>query len=200
MTELENLNIIILGSSEVGKTSIINRYFNNEYTDENIATIGIQHNHRFFKFNEDKVKIDYIDTAGQEKFKSIAANFLKRADGVILVFDVTQRDTFKLMDMWVEEINNKNNINNIGKILLGNKIDLENKREVKKEEGIKLGKSINCNYLEVSAKTGHNIKDAFDQISRLTYEACKLYRQRSNSFHLKGIQKKVEPEDIKRCC
>ena len=100
MTELENLNIIILGSSEVGKTSIINRYFNNEYTDENIATIGIQHNHRFFKFNEDKVKIDYIDTAGQEKFKSIAANFLKRADGVILVFDVTQRDTFKSMDMW----------------------------------------------------------------------------------------------------
>ena len=194
MEDIENLIIIILGSSKVGKTSIIHRYFKNEYNDENISTIGIDHNNRFFKFGENKIKIDYIDTAGQEVFRAIAANYLKKADGVILVFDVTQKETFQLVDRWIEELEQNNNINNIGKILLGNKIDLVDKRVINKEEGHNLAKTINCKYMEVSAKTGENITEALDEIAKLTYEKYKSSSRANvnNSFSIKRKEKKVK--------
>ena len=194
MEDIENLIIIILGSSKVGKTSIIHRYFKNEYNEENISTIGIDHNNRFYKFWESKIRIDYIDTAGQEVFRAIAANYLKKADGVILVFDITQRDTFELVDRWIEELEKNNNINNIGKILLGNKIDLEDERKIKDEEGHNLAKTINCNYMEVSAKTGENVKEALDEVAKLTYEKyiSSPRAKANNSFSIKREEKKVK--------
>ena len=208
MEDIENLIIIILGSSKVGKTSIIHRYFKNEYNDENISTIGIDHNNRFFKFGENKIKIDYIDTAGQEVFRAIAANYLKKADGVILVFDVTQKETFQLVDRWIEELEQNNNINNIGKILLGNKIDLVDKRVINEEEGHNLAKNINCKYMEVSAKTGKNVTEALDEIAKLTYEKYKLSSRANvnNSFSIKRQEKKVKykvkknKSKIIKCC
>ena len=81
------LKIIILGSGEVGKTCILNRYFKNEFKENPLSTIGIDFQTKFFKFEDKKIKVNYTDTAGQEKFRAISVNYLKGTNGVILAFD-----------------------------------------------------------------------------------------------------------------
>ena len=85
------LKVIVLGSSQVGKTSILVRYFKNEFNLETLSTIGIDFKTKYFKFDEEKIKINFIDTAGQEKFRAISVNYLKGTDGVLLVFDITNK-------------------------------------------------------------------------------------------------------------
>ena len=206
MSKIKHLNIITLGSSKVGKTSILKRYIDNEYHEEQLSTFGIEHNFRYFKFNEEKVKIDYVDTAGQEAFRSIASNYLKKADGVILTFDITQRDSFELVGNWLDDLEKNNNKNNIGIILIGNKNDLEEQRQVKKEEGENMANNIKCEYMEVSAKTGDNINEALDEIAKITYENYKSNPlEESNSFNLdkyrrKSIFKEKKKKSKSKCC
>ena len=206
MLNIKHLKIIILGSSKVGKTSILQRYFNNEFSEEVISTIGVEHQTKYFKFDDDKIRIDYIDTAGQERHQSIASNYLKKADGVILVFDITKRETFELVNHWIKEINTNKNMNNIGLILLGNKIDLINQRNVESDEGEKLASNINCKYIEVSAKTGSNITEALEEIAKETYKKYKFYGNDNMSFNLENksfkpdINNKEEKSKLRRCC
>lgn len=192
------LKIIILGSSDVGKTCIFNRYFNNEFKENLLSTIGIDFQTKFFKFDEQKVKCNFTDTAGQEKFKAVSVNYLKGTDGVILVFDITNKVSYDQVHMWIEEI--KNNVKvNIGKILIGNKSDLENEREVSIEEGKSLAMEIGCKYYEASAKTGENINEALDEIAKISYQISKddLLEDERDSIRLpkENIVKKK-----KKCC
>ena len=204
MLNIENLKIILLGSSKVGKTSIMQRYFNNDFQDEFLSTIGIEHQSKYFKFGDEKVKIDYIDTAGQERYKSIASNYLKKADGVILVFDITQRETFELVNHWIKEINANNNTNNIGIILLGNKSDLEDQRNVESDEGKNLASRLKCKYIEVSAKTGSNITEALEEIAKETYNKSRMTRRDTYSFSLEVASQKskfkIKHSKKGRCC
>ena len=126
------IKIIILGSSSVGKTCILQKGFENEFNQNSLSTIGIDFKTKYFKFDEDKVKVNYIDTAGQEKFRAISVNYLKGTDGAVLVFDITKKETFELIGNWLDDIR-ENNKMSIGKMLLGNKADLEEEREVTKE-------------------------------------------------------------------
>ena len=195
------LKIIILGSSEVGKTSILNRYFNNEFKQNLLSTIGIDFKTKYFKFDEEKVKFNFIDTAGQEKFRAISVNYLKGTDGAILVYDVTKKETFELIGSWIDDIR-VNNKTNIGKILLGNKVDLEDEREVSKEEGEKLAQILECKYYETSAKTGQNVSDALDEIAKITYFQWKKSNENRNSVRLSSHDS-VGKESITKksgCC
>ena len=204
MSDLKEIKIIVLGSSKVGKTSLLKRYFKNEFDESFLSTIGIEFTTQYFKFDDEKVRVDYIDTAGQETFRAISANYIKKADGVILIFDITERSSFELINMWVDEINKNNNINNIGKILLGNKIDLEEQREVEIDEGENLASNIKCKYMEVSAKTGDNVTNAMEEIAKNSYKYCKLSRRATSSFSLESHPKKVgfkkKKKKMEICC
>ena len=162
------IKIITLGSSEVGKTSIFDRYFNNEFRENQLATVGIDFQTKFFKFDGMNIKGVYTDTAGQEKFRAISVNYLKPANGVILVFDITKEDTFDAIEEWLKYLKD-NNKDNIEKILIGNKLDLEKNRKVSKEDAEAFAKANGCLYFEASAKTGQNINEALDEIARITY-------------------------------
>ena len=206
MSDLKEIKIIVLGSSKVGKTSILKRYFKNEFDESFLSTIGIEFTTQYFKFDDEKIRVDYVDTAGQETFRAISANYIKKADGVILIFDITERSSFDLINMWIDEINKHNNINNIGKILLGNKIDLEDQREVQIDEGENLASSIKCKYMEVSAKTGENVTNAMEEIAKDSYKYYKSYRRDSTSFSLESSVKKVyfkkqkKKRNLVNCC
>ena len=173
----ELLKIIILGSSQVGKTSILNRYFNNEFKENMLSSIGIDFKTKFFKFEENKVKFNYIDTAGQEKFRAISVNYLKGTNGVILVFDLTNKETFDLIGNWIEDIE-QNNQSDIAKILFGNKSDVLDGRQVSIEEAEQLADKLGCKYYEGSAKTGQNINEALDEIAIISYEQYKSSERR----------------------
>ena len=192
------LKIIVLGSSEVGKTCILNRYFNNEFKDA-LSTIGIDFQTKFFKFEDKKIRVNYTDTAGQEKFRAISVNYLKGTNGVILVFDITKKESFDLLETWMNDLKENNKID-ASKILIGNKSDLADKREVQKEEAEKLAETIKCKYYEGSAKTGENINEALDEIARITYLDLKDHvdeeESRRDSIELKRDLK----EKKKNCC
>ena len=178
------LKIIILGSTKVGKTCLINQYFNKEFNDNPISTIGIDLQSKYFKFDNDIVKINFIDTAGQERFDSISSNYLKNVDGVLLVYDITNYDTFKKIDCWNNQIKNYNK-NKYSIVLIGNKIDLKN-----------LSKRINCKFFETSARNNINVDEVFETISLLTYKFCKENKLLFNqSFSLNN-----QKEKKKSCC
>ncbi len=191
------LKIIILGSSEVGKTCILNRYFHNEFKENVLSTVGIDFQTKFFKFDGDqKIKVNYIDTAGQEKFRAISVNYLKGTNGVILVFDITNKETFDLLESWLKELKDTNK-SNISKVLVGNKSDLAENREVTVEDANKFANNINCKYFEASAKTGENINEALDEIARISYINFSSTEERSNSIVLSKQQGKTKK---KKCC
>ena len=199
MIEDVSLKIIILGASTVGKTTIFVRYFHQDHTQV-LSTMGIDFKTKFFKFDDKKMKINYIDTAGQEKFKSISENYLKGTDGVILVFDLTNKETFDLVTYW-HECMKKNNKSNIGKILFGNKNDLEDKREVTYEEGKELANSIGCDYYEGSAMSGENIDFVMNEIAKLSYNEWKKTGDNRNSIRLSSVGYiDIESTKKRHCC
>jgi Ras-related protein Rab-1A len=199
MIEDVSLKIIILGASTVGKTTIFLRYFHQDHTQV-LSTMGIDFKTKFFKFDDKKMKINYIDTAGQEKFKSISENYLKGTDGVILVFDLTNKETFDLVTYW-HECMKKNNKSNIGKILFGNKNDLEDKREVTYEEGKELANSIGCDYYEGSAMSGENIDFVMNEIAKLSYNEWKKTGDNRNSIRLSSVGYiDIESTKKRHCC
>jgi Ras-related protein Rab-1A len=199
-SEMENsertIKIIILGSSEVGKTCILNRYFHNEFKENLLSTIGIDFNTKFFKFENHKIKANYIDTAGQEKFRAISINYLKGTDGVILVFDLTNKETFDLLETWIKEFENTNK-SDVSKVLIGNKSDLEEQRQVTTEDAVNFAKTLNCKYYEASAKTGKNVNEALDEIARTAFTNITNNEERVDSIVLDGNLKKNKG---KKCC
>ena len=194
MSEDVTLKVIILGASTVGKTSIFLRYFNNEFSHGTLTTLGVDFKTKFFKFENKKLKINYIDTAGQEKFKSISENYLKGTDGVILVFDLTNKETLDLVNYWADCIK-KNNRDNIGMILFGNKSDLENDRDVTYEEGKNLADKLGCQYYEGSAMNGDNVEFVMNEIAKISYNEWKKTAENRMSIRLSSAAS-IEVEKI----
>ena len=116
------------------------------------------------KLGENSVKVLIWDTAGQERFKNIAKQYYRGANGVLLIYDVCKRKSLEKIGFWLEELKTYNNIDELCIYLVGNKIDLEGKRVITKEEGQKYAEDNQINYFEVSAKSGEGIHDLFNDI------------------------------------
>jgi small GTP-binding protein len=162
------LRIIILGISEVGKTCIWLKYFDDKFYENSISTIGIDFKTKFFVFNGVKVKVNYVDTAGQERFQSISANYLKNSNGIMFVYSIDNRQSLVKLNEWMKTVAGSQK----PIVLIGNKCDLEN-RDVDTQEGEEYAKKYNCKFYETSAKTGQNVNEVFHDIALLTYEAMK---------------------------
>ena len=163
-----NGNIILLGSCNVGKSNMMNQFLRGKFEDSYLATIGINCLNKLFVFDGKKVKINYYDTAGQERYNSINLTLLRKADGVILVYDITSQESFCKIDFWIQELHNKNRDSKV-LMLVGNKTDLDNERKVSFQQGEKKANEIGCPFMETSAKTNHNIKECFEKASRILY-------------------------------
>ena len=161
------LKIILVGDSAVGKTSILSRYIDNSF-DENIkCTINIGIKTKLIDIDENtSVKMNIWDTAGQERYRSMTRQYYNNCQGAIFVFDLTKKKTFESLPQWIKELNENDSHSKNKKIeclILGNKSDLTNEREVIAED---IQNFINNKYLyyEVSAKNGNNISLAFDDL------------------------------------
>ena len=118
-TELPEIKVILLGDTIVGKTCMLMRYMKDEINDFHVATIGIESYTKVLdiKYTKDKVKLSIIDTSGQERYMSITKNYYKQADGVLLMYDITNKNSFKNLENWFEEIEkNKNLLDQVNKI------------------------------------------------------------------------------------
>ena len=165
MAKIEDIKIITLGNSAVGKSSFILKYTDNVFSLDYLTTLGVDYKHKKIKLKNGKdVRLRIFDTAGQERFKSVSASFIKKADGVILIYDIGEKDSFEAVDNWIKSIRE------IGKdklpiILVGNKCDLsDDKRQVSLKEGQDKANEFNIPFYETSCKEGINIKEVFEKL------------------------------------
>ena len=156
--------ILLLGDMAVGKTCLINRYTNGVFKEEYISTVGFDYYTKQEEINNKTVQVKLWDTAGQERFKTLTPSFLRNAEGVIIVFDVTSQDSFDNVKGWINSIKSNLGENIIPIIIVGNKIDMENMREISKEDGKKIASENDFKYFETSAKTGIGVDEAIKEI------------------------------------
>ena len=187
--------IQVLGDWSVGKSCFIMKYTNNTFSDTHLTTIGIEFKYKDVKLDNGKiVKIQIWDTAGQERYRSITKNCIKRANGIILIYDITNKETFEGITNWVKQIKEEVS-SKVCVALVGNKIDLSEKRQVSEEEGRELSEEIKYPFYEVSAKEGTNINECFDNLVKQVAENFK-----NSSKSKKKLKKKNTSNDNSECC
>ena len=157
------LKIITLGNSSVGKTSIIKQYTNKTFEADLINTIGIDLKMHDTIIENIPIKVKIWDTAGQERFRSLQKQYYNQVDGILFVFDITNRESFNIIPVWLEKVKENSNEGVIG-ILLGNKSDLDDMREISFQEGKKLGDDFNFKYFEISAFNGNHVDEAINSL------------------------------------
>ncbi|BAM41907.1 Rab GTPase [Theileria orientalis strain Shintoku] len=156
--------LVLIGDSGVGKSCLLLRFADDSFTDSYITTIGVDFRFRTVIVNNKRIKLQIWDTAGQERFRTITSTYYRGADGIIMVYDVTDKASFEHINDWLNEVN-KYASEDTCKLLLGNKCDIEDNRDVASTDVERLSEVIEVPAMEVSAKTGHNIDKAFLSIT-----------------------------------
>ena len=195
--------ILTIGESGVGKTSILRRYVENKFERHHLATIGIDFQSKTIKIKNKDIKLKIWDTAGQERYRNIANQTFRGADGIILVFDITDEYSFSRISDWMEQINANISKDEIGLILIGNKCDLED-RKVPYEKGEEKARELGIDYYETSALNGKGINDVFEELVKLILQKNK---PKNNTGSRTISISSNKPEDIvetnekkKGCC
>ena len=154
--------ILLLGDSEVGKTSFILRFCEDTFKVDSLTTIGLDTKTKFIKRNDKKIKLVIWDTAGEERFKAIAKNSYKGSDGILLMYAVNKKNSFKAIKDWLNSLRENTDINKLAILVIGNKNDLpQNEREVNEEMINTLKEKENVEIIEGSAKENKNVNEAF---------------------------------------
>ncbi|XP_023118411.1 ras-related protein Rab-18 [Amphiprion ocellaris] len=160
---LTTLKILIIGESGVGKSSLLLRFTDDTFDPEQSATIGVDFKVKTISVDGNKAKLAIWDTAGQERFRTLTPSYYRGAQGVILVYDVTRRETFTKLDNWLNELETYCTRNDLVKMLVGNKIDKEN-HELDRAEGLKFARKHSMLFIEASAKTRDGVQCAFEEL------------------------------------
>ena len=168
--------IMTLGISSVGKTSFILRFTENSFQNMFYSTVGIDCKAKIIEIKNIKYKLLFYDTAGQERFKSLAPNLIKKAHGIIIMYDITNKSSFNSIPDIIKNIKEEKG-NDFPMILIGNKIDLEQDREIKKEQGEDLASKNGIEFFEISNKEGINVQEAgFAIVNKI------LEKRKDNNF------------------
>ena len=198
--------LLIIGDSSVGKTSLITRYTNGTFKEEYLATVGLDYYSKEEVINNKTINIKLWDTAGQERYKSLTQNYFKNAEGVLLTYDITNSESFDNLKEWISSI--KKNMEGkdifIPVIIIGNKIDMEESRETSKEDAEKFAKENNYKYFETSAKTGEGVDNAIReliiQILKQSNQMDDQKMARASSVQIKEENLDKKSEKKKGCC
>ena len=186
-----SLSFILIGDSTVGKSCFFKRYFRNEFSEGIFHTIGVDKETKHIKIGNNSYKITLWDTAGQEKFRFLPKKYYNNADGIFLLFDVTNEESFNNVSSWMNDVKENSgktdNNSSITLFLIGNKIDLSD-REVSKEQAEKQAKSLGVKYFEISCKINMNIPEVMQSMIMECYK--KVNRNEESSFKLKNNKNK----------
>jgi len=159
------IKLLMIGDSGVGKTCLLLRYANDSFSPTFITTIGIDFKIKNIEIDDKRVKLQIWDTAGQERFRTITTSYFRGAQGIVLVYDVTDRRSFESIRNWISQIQQHADVH-VNKILVGNKCDMLDEKVVSTEEGSKLAKEFGMEFWETSAKNDVNVEQSFHSIAR----------------------------------
>ena len=204
-SKIYEAKIITLGDSMVGKTSLILRYLENTFSSNYLSTIGFDIKKKFIKFeNGDKIKLIIHDTAGQERFKSLSANYIKKTNGILIIYDITNKQSFINVENWIkcakEEITKE-----IPIYLVGNKSDLEEERMIKTEDGDNIAIQYGLKFYETSCQNGNNVEKCFTDLAKDVINFLKKEEVKENKNNNKEQEKNLKlntkkEEKKKKCC
>lgn len=164
-SELTVFKVLIIGDTNVGKTALLRRFCDGDYPTTFISTVGIDYKTRVISLDEESVKLQIWDTAGQERFRTLTNAYFRGAAGAVLLYDITSRPTFSNVVGWMDSVM-EHGAQNIRLAVVGNKLDLDDDREVSIDEGKKLADNFDCLFFESSAKEGTNCNTIFTQLAQ----------------------------------
>jgi len=201
------LKYIIIGDPSVGKSNLLMKFAHNKFTEEYQTTIGVEFGAKNIQIKDQIYRIQIWDTAGQENFRSITRAYFKNCVCAMVVYDITSRKSFENVQNWLQDVHDQSP-KTILIILIGNKIDLENKRDVSYDEGKEYAIKNGLIFMETSAKTGEGVEEIFKQSAEeidkkigenyydLNSEICGIKKGKSNNINLNNEKTK----DKKGCC
>ena len=193
-----DIKIITLGDSHVGKSCLIIKYIENKFSNSYVSTVGFDLKHKQIILKDgNKARLALFDTAGQERFRSIAKNYIRKANGILLIYDISDKSTFLSIEKWMENIQDEID-DKMPIILVGNKSDLKDKRQVSTEEGKKKAKEYGFPFYETSCKTGVNVNKCFIELAGLVHE--KIGERPLKKNFNKKIKKGSSKDKEKGCC
>ncbi|ORY43362.1 ras-domain-containing protein [Rhizoclosmatium globosum] len=162
---LKKFKLVFLGEQSVGKTSLITRFMYDTFDNTYQATIGIDFLSKTMYLEDRTVRLQLWDTAGQERFRSLIPSYIRDSSVAVVVYDITNRASFQNTNKWIDDVRSERG-GDVIIVLVGNKTDLSDKRQVSAEEGEKKAKEANVLFIETSAKAGYNVKALFRKIAQ----------------------------------
>ena len=172
MTAQTCYKVVVVGTSGVGKTAIVQRLVDNTFQEETQSTVGVEFKSYQITLDAETIKLNIWDTAGQERFRSVSKAYFRSAVGAILVFALNDADSFNELENWLNDLHTLA-APNAAIILIGNKSDIENDRAITTSEGQAFAERHGMNYLETSAKDGKNINEAFLRLAKTINDKVK---------------------------
>ena len=190
-----NYKLLFLGESNVGKTSLLLRYTDGVF-ENGLPTVGIDVKYKYLTYDNKKIRLDIWDTAGQERFRGIAQNYFRGANGIIFVFDITNKESFNKLRVWLSDVKPKINPGTV-MVVAENKIDLEEKREVLKDLIKEFGEKNEIEIFSTSAKSGEGVSEMIGNLVSKLYNNKNIgaFEDDDENFRRKDsvkLQKKVE--------
>jgi Ras-related protein Rab-35 len=197
--------LLIIGDSGVGKSSLLLRFSDNTFSQNYITTIGVDFKIRTIDMDGMRIKLQIWDTAGQERFRTITSTYYRGTHGVIVVYDVTNGETFSNVKRWLSEIDQ--NCDSVQRILVGNKCEDKENRVVLEEDARRLATAIKVDYYETSAKDNLNVQEMFNAITRQVLDfkrsAGNPSERNDENAGQSGIKlnsQQQKPRQKKKCC
>ena len=201
---------IIIGDPSVGKSNLLMKFANNKFTEDYQSTIGVEFGAKNIRLNDQVYRIQIWDTAGQENFRSITRAYFKKCVCAIVVYDITSKESFEHIQNWIDDVHEQSP-KTVLIVLIGNKIDLEERRVISTDEGNDFATQNGLIFMETSAKSGVGVKEIFEKTAQeiakkmeenyydLNSDNCGITKGKTNSnINLKDKEKKIK--DKKGCC
>ncbi|KAF8976318.1 hypothetical protein BGZ46_008359 [Entomortierella lignicola] len=194
------LKLLLIGSSGTGKSSLLMRFVDGVFLapDEISATIGVDFKVKVIDVEGKKYKLTIWDTAGQERFRTLTSSYYRGAQGVILVYDVSNRDSFNDLQTWFNELDTYCSSKEVVRMIVGNKVDKES-REVSKQEGQELARKLQTLFVECSAKTRLGVQQAFDELVQQIIDTPSLWQKQAAPSNVRLQQNAAISQEYSGC-